>query len=119
DEVRLGMTWADVLGENISRLQLAQLISNSATVLLTASPNYLYQLQASSNVSGPWSIISNWTAGSSLMGSFVDTNAANPERFYRAVNGSIAIGLPSSDLVLADFEQTTYGSWATTGSAFG
>ncbi|HEV2435278.1 MAG TPA: glycoside hydrolase family 32 protein, partial [Verrucomicrobiae bacterium] len=119
DEVRIGMTWADVMGNTVSQLQLAQRTNNASTLLLAASPNYAYQVQAATNIAGPWAGIGAVTASSLGIGQFVETNATSTPRFYRALNGATASGPQSTDIVIADFEQPTYGAWVTTGTAFG
>jgi fructan beta-fructosidase len=40
-------------------------------------------------------------------------------RFYRTLNGLTASGPQTTTPVVADFEQSTYGAWTTTGTAFG
>ncbi len=119
DEVRMGMTWADVVGNTVSQLQLMQWTNNASTLLLVASPNYTYQLQATANLSGPWVNIGAVTASSLGIGQFVETGATNAQRFYRATNGAVWLTTPSTDVLIADFEGSTYGSWMTTGAAFG
>ncbi len=119
DEVRVGMTWADVVGNTVSQLQLAQQTNNTSSLLLAASPNYNYQVQGATNVAGPWTNIGNVAASSLGIGWFADTNATSSLRFYRAMNGTALLMPPSTDIVIADFEQPTYGAWVTTGTAFG
>lgn len=119
DEVRIGMTWADVIGNSVSQLQLAQRTSNASSLLLSGSPNYTYQVQAATNLTGPWTNVGTVVTPSLGVGQLVETNAASGQRFYRALNGAVASNPPSTDLVLADFESLTYGTWVTTGSAFG
>jgi fructan beta-fructosidase len=119
DEVRAGMTWADVVGSTVSQLQLAQWTNNALSLLLAGSPNYSDQVLASTNVTGPWTNIGSVTLPSLGVGQWVETNTANTQRFYRALNGSTASGPQSADTVIADFEQSTYGAWVTTGTAFG
>ena len=119
DEVRFGMTWADVVGNTISRLQLASWTQNISTLSLAASPNYTYGLQAATNLTGPWTPIGVVSASSLGTGQFIETNATSPQRFYRATNETAWSPPPSSNVLLADFEQSTYGSWTTTGTAFG
>ncbi len=119
DEVRLGMSWADVVGNTVSQLQLARWTNNQSSLLLAASPNYTYQLQAATNVTGPWTNIGAVMAPSIGLGQFVETNATNAQRFYRGANGVVSTFAPASDIVLADFEQPTYGAWVSAGTAFG
>ena len=119
DEVRAGMTWADVVGSTISQLKLAQHANNASALLLAASPNYNYQVQGATNVTGPWTNLGNVAASTLGTSQFADTNAAGPQEFYRAMNGTVLLASASTDIVLADFEQPAYGTWVTTGTAFG
>jgi fructan beta-fructosidase len=119
DEVRLGMTWADVVGNMTSELQLTQQLNNGWGLLLAASPNYTYELQSAANVTGPWSNIGDVAVSSFGIGQFVDTNATMAQKYYRALNGATASEPVSTNIVIADFEQPTYGAWVTTGAAFG
>lgn len=119
DEVRLGMSWADVVGGTISELQLTQWTNNTSSLLLSASPNHVYQLQGATNITGPWTNIGSTTASSIGVGQFVESNANSKQRFYRALNGATTSGPASTDIVIADFEQPTYGAWVATGTAFG
>lgn len=119
DELRFGMTWADVLGNTISQLQLAQRTNNTSSLRLAASPNYNYQVQVATSVTGPWTNIGTVTIPSLGVGRFVETNVISAQRFYRALNGATASGPPPTEVVIADFEQPTYGAWMTTGTAFG
>lgn len=119
DEVRVGMKWADVVGNNVSQLKLAQWTNNSSNLLVAGSPNYNYQVLAATNVHGPWTNIGSVTMPPLGASPFVETNATNAQRYYRALNGMTASGSPPTDIVIADFEQPTYGAWVTTGTAFG
>lgn len=119
DELRFGMTWADVVGDTVSRLKLAQWTKNTSSLLLAASPNFTYQLQAATNLMGPWTNIGAVAVSSMGIGQFLDTNAAHARGFYRATNEPEWSPAVSSDIVLADFEEPNYGAWVATGSAFG
>ncbi len=119
DEVRVGMTWADVVGNTVSQLQLAQRTENASSLLLAGSPNYSYQVQAATNVTGLWTNIGMVTTPVFGVGQFVETSATAAQRFYRALNGLTAGGPVPSDIVIADFEQSSYGAWVSTGTAFG
>lgn len=119
DEVRLGMRWSDVIGATgPSQLRLAQRTNHLSYLQLTGAPNFTSQLQATTNISGPWSNIGSVPVSSLGAGRFVETNASD-RRFYRATNSLAWLAPPSADVVLADFEQPTYGAWVTTGTAFG
>ena len=118
DELRAGMTWADIMGGTMSQLQLAQRTNVSSQLRLVGSPNYTFGLQAAGNVNGPWSDIGSLPVSSLGVGQFVETNASE-QRFYRSTNSLVWLSPPSSDVVIADFEQPTYGAWVTTGTAFG
>jgi fructan beta-fructosidase len=118
DEVRVGMTWADVVGNAVSELQATQ-TNNALRLLLAGSPNYSYQLQESTNVPGPWTNIGTVTVPNLGVGQWTETNVVNDHRFYRALNGLTASSPQSTDFVIADFEQSTYGGWLATGTAFG
>ncbi len=119
DEVRIGMTWTDVLGDAVSQLQLALHSNSTSSLLLAASPNYIYQVQGASNLPGPWTNIGSVPVSSLGVGQLVETNASSPQKFYRALNGTRSSGPISTDTVLADFEGAIYGAWVTTGAAFG
>jgi fructan beta-fructosidase len=119
DEVRAGMTWADVVGEvRQSQLRLAQRTNNISQLLLTGAPNHTYQLQTATDVVGPWNDSGGVPVSSLGVGQFGETNAGE-QRFYRATNSLVWHEPPTADVVLADFEQPTYGAWVTTGTAFG
>jgi fructan beta-fructosidase len=107
------------VGQTISLLQMEQHSNNASVVRVAASPNYAYQLQAAPNVTGPWTNVGSVVMPAAGVGEIADTNAADPQRFYRALNGATASAAASGDLVIADFEGPTYGSWVTTGTAFG
>ncbi|MGC3956504.1 MAG: glycoside hydrolase family 32 protein [Verrucomicrobiota bacterium] len=119
DEIRVGKTWADVFGSNSSQLQLARWSNNTSDLRLAGSPNYPYQVQTATNVTGPWSGIGSVMLPTLGVGQFADTNANTTQKFYRALNGVTAVTSASTDIVIADFEQPTYGAWVTTGTAFG
>ncbi len=118
DEMRVGMTWVDVLGITKSQLQLAQRTNNASQLRLAGSPNYTFGLQVAGDVAGPWSDIGSLSVSSLGIGQFVETNASE-QRFYRATNSTVWVTPPSADIVFADFEQPTYGVWVATGTAFG
>ena len=118
DEVRVGMTWADVIGNTKSQLQLV-LTNNTSNLLVAASPNYSYAIQAASTLTGPWTSLGSVTTQAWGFGRFVESGVSNPQRFYRALNGVTASGPPSADILISNFEQPTYGSWVATGTAFG
>ncbi len=119
DEVRVGMTWADIVGNTVSQLRLTQRSPSQSSLLLAASPNYAYQLQAATNITGPWTNIGVVTASTLGIAQFVETNSVAAQRFYRGGNATVWSPASSTDLVLADFEQPTYGTWIVTGTAFG
>jgi len=119
DEVRVGMTWADVVGNTISQLKLAQHTNTASSLLLAASPNYNYQVQGATTVTGPWTNLGNVAVSTLGTGQYADTNATSPQEFYRAMNGTVLLTPSSTDIILADFEQPTYGASVTTGTAFG
>lgn len=119
DEVRFGMTWADALGTTVSQLQWAWRTNDVSNLLLAASPNYNYQVQGATNLSGPWVTVGNVTVPSLGVSQFIESNATNIQKFYRVLNGAASSGRSSSDLVIADFESADYGSWMATGTAFG
>ena len=119
DEVRVGMTWADVVGNTLSELQLSKWADNTSSLLLTGSPNYSYQVQASANITGPWTNIGSVILPILGIVQLVETNAVSDQRFYRALNGLTASAPQSTDSVIDDFEQATYGAWVATGAAFG
>lgn len=119
DEVRVGATWADVIGKTgPSELQLVRDTNGLAQLRLSGAPNYTYQVQAATNLTGPWNNIGSVAVSSLGVGEF-DEASASDQRFYRASNSLAWMALPSTNDVFADFEQTTYGAWVTTGTAFG
>jgi fructan beta-fructosidase len=118
DEVRLGVTWADVVGGTLEELRLAHRTNGTSSLWVAASPNYIYPLQGAPQVTGPWTNIGSVTVPNPGIGQFVETNATAPQRFYRALAGTVVSGTASGDVV-ADFEQATYGTWTATGTAFG
>ncbi len=118
DELRLGMTWADVMGTTLSQLQLVQHTNNASQLRLAGSPNYTFGLQAAASVNGPWSDIGSLSVSSLGIGQFFETNTSE-QRLYRATNSPVWFTPPSGDVVIADFEQPTYELWVTTGTAFG
>jgi fructan beta-fructosidase len=119
DEVRLGMTWADVVGNTISQLKLTQWTNHTSSLLLAASPNYTYQMQVATNLTGPWTNLGAVATSSLGIGQFLDTHATGAQGFYRATNELAWSPTPSTDIVLADFEEPAYGAWVTAGTAFG
>lgn len=119
DEIRVGTTWQDVLGNNLSQLQLAQRTNDATHLLVAGSPNYSYQIQIATNALGPWKNLRSVTLPTLGVGQLVDTNALGSQRFYRALNGTTAADSSATDTSIADFEQATYGAWVTSGTAFG
>jgi len=119
DEVRIGATWADVIGNTSpSQLRLAQRANNFSQLHVAGAPNYTYQLQAAVNVAGPWTSIGGVAVSGLGVGQFEEANASD-QRFYRATNSLTWQSPPAPGIVIADFEQPTYGTWVTTGTAFG
>ena len=106
-------------GKTLSELQLTQWTNNASSLLVAGSPNYAYQVLASTNVTGPWTNVGSVTLPSLGVGQLVETNANSLQRFYRALNGTTALGAQFADLIIADFEQVNYGAWVATGTAFG
>jgi fructan beta-fructosidase len=119
DELRFGMTWADVVGRTVSQLKLAQYTNHTSSLLLAASPNYNYQVLRATNVTGPWANFGQVATSTLGISQFADTNANSPQEYYRAISGTVLSTPSAADIVLADFEQPTYGAWVTTGTAFG
>jgi fructan beta-fructosidase len=119
DEVRLGLSWGDVIGNSSSRLQLAAHTTGNSVVRLAGSPAYAYQLQASATLNGPWTNVARLTMPSTGTSSYADTNAASPQKFYRASGEPVVSGSQSSNTIYADFEGPDYAGWVATGAAFG
>lgn len=119
DEIRFGLTWSDVIGGSVSRLQMTERASGTATVRIAASPNYAYQLQAASLPDGPWTNTARTIVPTSGISLFVDTNTPDAHRFYRSIADPVLPGAVSSDSIYADFEGASYNGWTTTGTAFG
>jgi fructan beta-fructosidase len=117
DEVRVGTSWADVLGVTRSQLQLAQRAGDVSQLRVAGSPNYTFGVQAATNVAGPWSDVGVVPLSDLGIGEFMETNTAG-QRFYRATNAGAWLQAASA-AVFADFEQPTYGAWTATGTAFG
>jgi len=119
DEVRLGATWADVIGiTGPSQLELLTRTNGLTRLQIAGAPNYSYPIQAATNLTGPWDNVGSAAVSSLGVGVFDETSASD-QRFYRASNSLVWVAPPSSNDVFADFEQTTYGAWVTTGTAFG
>ncbi|MGC9944566.1 MAG: glycoside hydrolase family 32 protein, partial [Verrucomicrobiota bacterium] len=117
DELRLGLTWADVVGDSLSMLQLTQRQGGDSHLRLAASPNNAYELQGAAAPTGTWTNIGSVTMPSTGAEDFVESNVLTPQRFYRAVSES---NLPSPNIIIADFDESVYGAgWVTTGTAFG
>lgn len=117
DEIRMGITWADVVGNNsISQLQFMQRSNGSSWIRLAGSPNNAFNLQGASTVTGPWTNITQIIVPATGSGNVVESNIFDSQRFYQAVANPT---LPSVNTVLADFDESTYGTWVTTGTAFG
>ncbi len=119
DEIRIGMSWFDVVGGTISELKLSQWTNETAAIQLAASPQYAYLLQKATNLAGYWEPIASIRASLLGLGQFFDTNAAQQKAFYRVANPVTWSPVPSSNLVIADFEGPTYGDWIASGTAFG
>lgn len=119
DEIRIGATWADVIGNTSpSQLRLTGRANALSKLQVAGAPNFTYQLQAASDVSGPWTNIGGVAVSSLGVGQF-DEASSGDQRYYRTTNSTVWRAPPSTDFVLADFEQPTYGAWVTTGTAFG
>ena len=116
DEVRLGVTWADVVGNSVSALQLTQRLNGNSTLRLAGSPSNAYDLQGAGTVTGTWTNIATMILPATGAKNYVETNILAAQRFYRAVAEPT---LPSANSVIADFDEPTYGVWTTTGTAFG
>ncbi|MGC3958528.1 MAG: hypothetical protein QM813_11480 [Verrucomicrobiota bacterium] len=119
DEVRVGVAWADVIGNTRpAQLRLAQRANNLSQLQVAGAPNFTYQVQAATNVVGPWTNIGGVVVSSLGIGQFEEMSAGD-QRFYCATNSPVWSAPASTDLVIADFEQSTYGAWVATGRAFG
>jgi len=116
DEVRLGLTWGDVIGDSIAVLRIVAHTNNQSALLLAASPNVTSQLQAAPTATGPWTNLARIVPPITGAGQFIETNAPDPQRFYRTM---VKPAVSGADLVIADFEDTSYGHWVATGAAFG
>jgi fructan beta-fructosidase len=116
DEVRLGVTWADVVGNSVSSLQFTQRVNGNSRIRLAGSPNNAYDLQGAGVVTGTYTNIGRVILPATGAEDFVESNVLTAQRYYRA---SAEPTLPLPNTVLADFDESTYGSWVTTGTAFG
>jgi fructan beta-fructosidase len=119
DEVRLGLTWNDVIGSTVSSLRLASHANGQSQVQVAASPGYAYQIQGAPVVAGPWTNLSSVTASALGTGTFVESNVFAPQRFYRAAAELPFPNPATAGTVIADFDEATYGAWVATGTAFG
>lgn len=119
DEIRIGTTWADVVGNpSPAQLRLTQRVNQHSQLQVAAAPNFTYQIQAATNIAGPWTNLAAVAVSSLGVGQFEEASSSD-QRFYRTTNSPVWSAPPSTDIVLADFEQPTYGAWVTTGTAFG
>jgi fructan beta-fructosidase len=119
DELRFGMSWNDVVGTTVSQLRLSQRTNTTSSLLVAGSPNCDFAVQAAETPAGPWTNLGSIAVPNLGLGEFLETNATGARRFYRALNGLALSSLDPSDVVIADFEGQTYGSWSATGTAFG
>jgi fructan beta-fructosidase len=120
DEIRFGMTWADVIGNSVSMLQLKQRLNGNSTLRVAGSPSNAFVLQGAGQVTGTWTNIGIMTVPTTGAGDFVESNVLAGQRFYRAVSSPTLSGTASKDTMIADFEGATYGpGWVSTGTAFG
>ena len=120
DEIRLGMTWADVVGQSVSMLQLKQRLNGNSAIRMAGSPGNAYDVQGAGAVSGTWTNIGTATMPTTGAVDFIETNVTDPQRFYRAVAEASLPATTSTDAAIADFEGATYGpGWVTTGTDFG
>jgi fructan beta-fructosidase len=118
DELRLGMTWSDVVGNWVSQLQLAQHADNVSRIRLAGSSNYSVQLAGASNVVGGWTNFATVVIPPSGIADATETNS-DLKRFYRVAGGAPLSAPITGDVLISDFEGTNYGTWTTTGTAFG
>ena len=116
DEIRLGLAWADVVGYSASSLQFTQRSNGSSHLRLAGSPNNAYDLQGADELIGPWTNIGTIVVPTTGAEDYTESNVLDPHRFYRA---AVESTLPSPVAVLADFDESTYDAWVTTGAAFG
>ena len=116
DEVRLGMTWMDVVGRSVSSLQFTQRLNGNSRIRLAGSPNNAYDLQGAGVVTGAYTNIARVILPATGAEDYVESNVLAAERFYRA---NAEATLPSANTVIADFDEATYGAWVSTGTAFG
>jgi len=81
DEVRLGATWADVVGNTgPSQLQFVGRTNGFTQLQVAGAPNYSYPLQAATNLTGPWGNIGSVAVSSLGVGRF-DEASASDQRF--------------------------------------
>jgi len=85
DEIRVGVTWSDVVGSSMSMLQLTQRLNGNSTIRIAGSPSNAYSLQGSGAVAGAWTNIGTLTVPVTGAGDFVESNTLAAQRFYRAV----------------------------------
>ena len=119
DEVRVGMTWNDVIGGTMSSVRLTGHSNGQSNLEVAASPSYGYQIQAAPVVTGPWTNVIRLTTSALGTGAGDETNAWDPQRFYRAVAEPTLSTPAAPGNVIADFEGATYGDWTSAGTAFG
>lgn len=53
------------------------------------------------------------------VGQVADANASDRQKFYRAMNPSTWTAPASSNVLIADFDQSSYGGWVAKGTALG
>lgn len=86
DEIRLGATWADVLGlPGSSNMILPVKQGDSWLVKFAGNPGYTYRVQRASSLTGSWTDVGAATPGENGLGTFTDTNPPVGQAFYRVV----------------------------------
>jgi len=119
DEVRLGLRWADVLGNSVSQLEMTQRLNSMSRLHLAGSPNFAYQLQVAPEATGPWTNFARIVMPAIGISEVVETNGPATKRFYRAEAEPVLPPSVAGGTLLAGFDGADYGDWVTTGTAFG
>jgi alpha-glucosidase len=89
DEIRIGSSWADVLGLAVSNLlPPTRQSGGSWAVQFAATPGLVYHLLRATELAGSWQDIGTVNGPGSGLGMFVDANPPTAQAFYRTVTCS-------------------------------
>lgn len=86
DEIRMGATWADVLGAPGSFSLMRPSVQGGNWVIPVAgNPSFSFRVQRAPSVTGPWNDLGTATPVESGIGTVLDTTPLSDKAFYRAV----------------------------------